>query len=221
MPFRKPFLTDLCRLGKPLIDINISVPIGVDLRRTIEDLNALGSDLEVRESRYNSFPSRARTSPQLIDGDASREALRRIFEWQVERIAVPTRDSVPHQLDGAVAATFFTWYTFAPPRHIPSALAGRLADFGIEQPGSCDDGQADLLTYDQAPIAEGEAVEFRSYPEMTIVFGVWRQDDHGHRFHVLDRPSKAEADAEVARFESHGHRQSYWVEPRFAPNPAV
>jgi len=40
---------------------------------------------------------------------------------------------------------------------------------------------------------------------------VWRQDDNGNRFHVSEHGTMNEAKEEVDRFESLGHKQTYWV----------
>jgi hypothetical protein len=45
-------------------------------------------------------------------------------------------------------------------------------------------------------------------------FELWRQDDNGNRVLIRRFDTRASAEAEVARFESLGHRQIYWVEDR-------
>jgi len=41
---------------------------------------------------------------------------------------------------------------------------------------------------------------------------VMREDDNGQIFQVARYASRAAADAVCARFEAHGHKQSYWSE---------
>jgi pyridoxine kinase len=48
---------------------------------------------------------------------------------------------------------------------------------------------------------------------------VMRQDDNGNEFLVGAHDSRAEADAEAARLEARGHKQTYWVEPPAMPAP--
>lgn len=43
-------------------------------------------------------------------------------------------------------------------------------------------------------------------------FGVWRQDDHGHRVRIDRGLLEAEARRLVAELESRGHKQTYWIE---------
>lgn len=45
-------------------------------------------------------------------------------------------------------------------------------------------------------------------------FELWRQDDNGNRVLIRRFDDRAAAEAEAARFEALGHRQTYWVEPR-------
>jgi hypothetical protein len=47
---------------------------------------------------------------------------------------------------------------------------------------------------------------------------LWRQDDNGNRF-VIGRFDTADAaEAEQRRFESLGHKQTYWVQPAATPS---
>ncbi len=45
------------------------------------------------------------------------------------------------------------------------------------------------------------------------LWNVLRQDDNGNRFVVETRLSRVAAEQRVAEFESHGHKQVYWLEP--------
>lgn len=44
---------------------------------------------------------------------------------------------------------------------------------------------------------------------------LWRQDDDGNRIARFDSAQAAEA--EQRRFESLGHKQTYWIEHRSSP----
>ncbi|MAG58351.1 MAG: hypothetical protein CMJ83_18850 [Planctomycetes bacterium] len=44
-------------------------------------------------------------------------------------------------------------------------------------------------------------------------WSVWRQDDHGNRFEVVRGQSRVAAEEEARRFESLGHKQTYWTAP--------
>jgi len=44
-------------------------------------------------------------------------------------------------------------------------------------------------------------------------WSVWRQDDSGNRFEVSRGLSRTNAARELARFESLGHKQTYWTAP--------
>jgi hypothetical protein len=48
---------------------------------------------------------------------------------------------------------------------------------------------------------------------------VWRQDDNGHRFEVVRKDSRAEAEEVAAAMEARGHKQTYWVAEATAPPP--
>ena len=41
---------------------------------------------------------------------------------------------------------------------------------------------------------------------------LWRQDDNGNRVRIAEYFSETAANAEMARFESLGHKQIYWLE---------
>jgi hypothetical protein len=45
---------------------------------------------------------------------------------------------------------------------------------------------------------------------------LWRQDDNGNRVMIRAFTDRAEAEAELHRFESLQHRQTYWLDERLA-----
>jgi hypothetical protein len=57
--------------------------------------------------------------------------------------------------------------------------------------------------------------------ELTDLWSVWRQDDHGSRSEVASGLREHEARDLLASLEARGHRQTYWMEraPVTAPRP--
>lgn len=49
-------------------------------------------------------------------------------------------------------------------------------------------------------------------PQPDPRWSVHRQDDNGNRFVVATGLSREDAERLAAEFESHGHKQMYWVE---------
>jgi len=51
------------------------------------------------------------------------------------------------------------------------------------------------------------------HPDLKLTpHALWRQDDHGHRYLVETFPSRADARFALREFESHHHKQFYWIE---------
>jgi hypothetical protein len=51
--------------------------------------------------------------------------------------------------------------------------------------------------------------------EPPLAWAIWRMDDNGNRFLVLDNlPTRADAERLVAEFAARGHKQVYWSEPQ-------
>ncbi len=42
-------------------------------------------------------------------------------------------------------------------------------------------------------------------------FELWRQDDNGNRFLIRSFEERTQAEAELKRLESGGHKQTYWI----------
>jgi aspartate racemase len=51
----------------------------------------------------------------------------------------------------------------------------------------------------------------RAAVDASAGWSVWRQDDNGNRFEVSRGLSQSDATRELARFESLGHKQVYWI----------
>ena len=56
--------------------------------------------------------------------------------------------------------------------------------------------------------------------ESATTWTVWRIDDNANSFVVRSGLTKDEAERVAAEFASHGHKQTYWVEPDVPPIPA-
>lgn len=53
--------------------------------------------------------------------------------------------------------------------------------------------------------------------KQSAAWTVWRIDDNANTFVVMSGLSKDEADRLASEFASHGHKQTYWVEPDQMP----
>lgn len=148
MKYQKPFLTELCNQGKPLADIGITPAAGENIHELIRLINDLGPDIEVREGRYNFFIRSGKLPGHvlLIEGDATKEALERLFGWILVRDHKPRWDAVKQRYDG-VHADVYWWKEVQLPQFYPESLQGRIESMGISQPGTNDDGQDDLIAY--------------------------------------------------------------------------
>jgi len=79
--------------------------------------------------------------------------------------------------------------------------------------------EAELARWRQA-ILPGETLDIRG----TAQWQLWRQDDNGNRVMVRAFTDHDEAKAELRRFESLQHKQTYWLDERPASGseaPAV
>lgn len=204
---RESFLTELCRAGKPLIELTASLTLGQSLEVVVRAFNALGPDIEATPSPYASV-LRTSTPPetQLLSIDATREALERLFGWRFAR--VPAATFVPAAVGRSDPPQGFRWREVCPLQYFPPSLDGRIESIGIFDPGANDDGQDDVITY-EIDGAAPKIIGLRS-----DVYDLWRQDDNGRRFWIRTFASQSEANAAMREFESHGHRQTYSVERR-------
>ncbi len=49
---------------------------------------------------------------------------------------------------------------------------------------------------------------------MNLQFVLWRMDDNGNRDEIAVFPDQESAERRRLEFESHGHKQTYWVTTR-------
>ena len=50
-------------------------------------------------------------------------------------------------------------------------------------------------------------------PLLTVVWELWRQDDHGNEFLIATFPDRKSAERARDEFLARGHHQHYWVKP--------
>ena len=145
---QRSLLTELCMRGKPLVEIHIVPEEGEDIFDLIKTINALAPDIEVGESSYNSIV-RSGKYPNLkltIEGDATKEALERLFGWKIYRAKLPKWNQGLGVYDGVCDDTFY-WRELNSIQYFPSSLVGRVSSIGISQPGTNDNGDDDLVSY--------------------------------------------------------------------------
>lgn len=63
-----------------------------------------------------------------------------------------------------------------------------------------------MSTENNGPQEGGDATD--------VVYEIWRQDDNGNKFLMLQASSEAEADRIVRSFGAKGHKQLYWYESK-------
>jgi len=61
---------------------------------------------------------------------------------------------------------------------------------------------------------DGFAADFVIDHDALPCLTLWRQDDNGVRAEVADFTGRRKAEAALRRFESHHHKQLYWLEER-------
>jgi len=82
----------------------------------------------------------------MIEGDATREALARLFGWHLVRKPLQKWNEHSHQHEGFWADAFH-WEALNEPQYYPSTLNGKIKDIGFTEPGTNDNGKADTIEY--------------------------------------------------------------------------
>jgi hypothetical protein len=142
-------LTQLYMQGKPLVEILIVPTQDQDICELITLINSLSPDIEVRESRYNHLISTGVAhpgSPLTLEGDATREALERMFGWRLVRVPLERWNSELKKYDG-VCEDYFRWEALNQPQFYPANLVGKISSIGISSPGTNDNGNQDTVSY--------------------------------------------------------------------------
>jgi hypothetical protein len=144
----KTFLADLYRRGKPLAEIHVVPAEGEGISLLIDAINGLAPDIAVGEGRYNTLIRAGQLAGHrlTIEGDATREALERLFGWRLRRARLPRWDQVKGVYDG-YHEDAFCWEEECSPQHYPAGLEGRIEAMSLSQPGTNDNGQADTVEY--------------------------------------------------------------------------
>jgi hypothetical protein len=142
-----PFLDDLVQQGKPLAEVVIRLQPGSPKPEIVAALNQLGPDLQAYDSPSTEFvPAGGHPNPELMEIQATKEALLRVFGWELVRENLP-RWYPDRQVYDGVWPDAFCWKELNEPARFPAPLEGCVAAIGLSQPGSADNGQADTVTY--------------------------------------------------------------------------
>ena len=181
-------LTELFTAGKPLVEVHVSPVEGEDMDRIAAELHELAPDIELRQSRYGT---------DSLEGDATAEAMERLFGFKLRRVNIPRWDAEKQVYDG-VHADAFMWESDVNWSRSPSQLEGRIRGVGYSQPGTNDNGRPDDITYELPP----------------MVYEISRMDDHGTSFLVATLFSKVVAEERVKALESSAHKQTYFIATR-------
>jgi hypothetical protein len=144
----KKLLNELCAQGKPLAEIHIVPVSDKDLADLIEAINGLGPDLEVTESGYNRLIHSGELAGHKLTilGDATKEALERLFGWIIRRAHLPKWNADKGVYEGFHDDVFY-WVEETPPQFFPDVLKDRIESIDISQPGTNDNGKDDLVQY--------------------------------------------------------------------------
>ncbi|WP_278471335.1 hypothetical protein [Gimesia maris] len=143
MKSKKSFLVCLATLGKPLVDFSIHLQPGQSCNEVMHLMNELADDLEISPSHYNEPDDPENHS---LWGTATREALAREFGWILQRVKFRAGNLEPNQNEGTFE-NYFLWEEIAPVQYYPESIRGKIESIGMDQPGSDDDGQDDVITY--------------------------------------------------------------------------
>ena len=186
--YENALLTELFHAGKPLVEVHISPAEGADIHEIAERLHSIAADIELRQSRYGIDD---------LEGDATAEAMERLFGFKLRRVNIPTWDAEREVYDG-IHEEGFMWESEIDWTSTPPELKGQIRGVGYSQPGTNDNGRPDDVTYELPP----------------LIYEVSRMDDHGTSFLVATCFSKEDADRRVKELESSAHKQTYFVTRR-------
>lgn len=144
----KRFLWELCRKGKPLAEVHVYPREGVNVGYLIGTLNALGPDVAAGEDVYNSLMRSGKLRghrPSAIM-DATKEALDRLFGWRLRRV-LPSGFQCMQGESVETLTGVFSWEEVVPICHMPTELVDLVESMSLSQPGTNDNGNADLIEY--------------------------------------------------------------------------
>jgi hypothetical protein len=118
--------------GAPLVDIVVRFRDGVDYAAATAAVNALGDDIDL-------YPQPWYAVPALRLGTATKEALERLFAWQLIRVPLERYDEATGIWD-TWPDTYY-WKELNEPQAFPAPVAALIASIGCTQPGADDNGQ--------------------------------------------------------------------------------
>lgn len=113
---------DAFRQGQPLVELWIRFHDGVDYRHATELLDGLGPDIDVGAGDWY--------SPNTRCAQVTADGMLRLFNIRMQRIPMP------REFPGA-----YTWLHIARLTEWPAVMDGLIAEGGMTQPRSYDDGQ--------------------------------------------------------------------------------
>lgn len=186
--YANSFLTELFQAGKPLVEVGISPAEGADIHEIAARLHSIAPDIELRQTRYGS---------NKLEGDATAEAMERLFGFKLRRVNIPKWDAELQVYDG-VHEDGFMWESDNDWTSTPPELIGQIRSVGYSQPGTNDNGQPDGVSYELPP----------------LIYEVSRMDDHGTTYPVGTVFSREEADRRIKELEAGAHKQTYFIATR-------
>lgn len=142
MSNQRHLLNELVRKGKPLAEVVI-VPTIEDSKQEICDLlNDLAPDISAHIVPAHFQMADADELVMELRVDATQEALKREFGWNIFRVKVYDSSE-----DNGKYPDCYAWDDSEKPQKYPEALVGKIKDIGLTQPGVNDNGKIDNVTY--------------------------------------------------------------------------
>lgn len=134
----KQALISLVKSNRPLVEVGISLVEGFNAETILDELNELADDFEASLSPYCKLTG----DKNLLIVDATPEALRRIFGWEIKRVLAKKWNYETRQFEG-IWDNFYIWEETNKPTMFPSCLEGKVTGIGLSQPGTNDNGEQD------------------------------------------------------------------------------
>ena len=131
----KPFLINLVKTDKPLVEVYIALEKGLNLEQIIEELNTLADDFEVFPYVYNKL-----TGDNDLSADATPESLFNLFGWEVQRVSARNFNLITKEYEDIIEG-LFVWEAIDKPSKFPDCINGKVLEIALIQPGTNDDGQ--------------------------------------------------------------------------------
>ncbi|GAA6137045.1 hypothetical protein NBRC116583_07920 [Arenicella sp. 4NH20-0111] len=124
-------LNQLAASNVPLIEIVVRFKEGIDYKNATEQFNSLGEDIHLSGGDWYN-------QPNLRVGDASAEALFRLFGWKVHRVPLILEG---HEKGATTESEYYCWDELEPQCCLPSTMQDIIGGISFSQPGSNDEGQ--------------------------------------------------------------------------------